>query len=76
MEKVVEGGLLVEAQLCRCHLPDTNHAWDRGISGAFPCCQQPGEIKKPKPQQSRGGGAVAAACIIPHQALWPCGGWG
>ena len=78
MEEEVGGGLSVEAQPCRCCLPDFNHAWGRSRSGAFPRCQQPGEIKKPKPQQlrggGRGGGPVAAACSVPRRALWPSGG--
>lgn len=77
MKKKVEGSISVEAQLYRCCLPDTNHTQGRGSSGAFPCCQQPGEIKKPKPQQPRGGereGTVAAACNVCRRALWPWGG--
>lgn len=75
MQEEVEGAASIEAELpCCCCVPATNKERSRGSSGAFPCCWQPGEIKKPRSQQLREGGGggrpVTAACSILHMALW------
>lgn len=75
MEEEMEGAAPVEAQPCCCCVPATNKAWSRGSSGAFPCYWQPGEIKKPRPQQLRvagGGRPIIAVCSILYMALWAC----